>query len=53
MTNAQNKHKAAFRAPEPIERKIGGTVYIVRSHFKKSGGTGLLDKLWRLIQNNE
>ena len=53
MTNSQNNHQAAFHSPEPMERKIGGTTYIVRVHLKKGAREGLLDKVWRLIQNNE
>ena len=52
MTN-QNKQKAAFHSPEPTEYKIGGTTYIVRTHLKKNASEGLLDKIWRLIQNDE
>ena len=53
MTEQHNKQRAAFHAPEPKERTIGGTTYIVRAHLKKNGREGLLDKIWRLIQNNE
>ena len=53
MSNSQTKQIAAFHNPEPTERKIGGTTYIVRVHLKKNAREGLLDKVWRLIQNND
>jgi hypothetical protein len=53
MAKPQYKQQAAFHAPEPMERKIGGTTYIVRTHLKKNAREGLLDKVWRLIQNND
>ena len=44
--------------PEPAapfhttEMQIGNTTYIVRSFHSPNAREGLLDKLWRLIQNN-
>ena len=34
------------------ERKIGGTTYIVTSEYNENATEGLLDKIWRLIQND-
>ena len=33
-------------------RKIGGTTYIVTSEYNENAKEGLLDKIWRLIQND-
>jgi len=44
--------------PEPAapfhvtEMQIGNTTYIVRSFHSPNAREGLLDKLWRLIQND-
>jgi len=35
-----------------FQRKIGGTTYIVTSEFNENAREGLLDKLWRLIEND-
>jgi len=48
-----NKQKASHLPTEPMERKIGGTTYIVRVHYKQNAREGLLDKIWRLIQNDD
>ena len=37
--------------PIIAQRKIGGTTYIVSTSFKEKG-EGLLDKIWRLIEND-
>ena len=50
MTNNQNKQQAAYHALKPIERKIGGTTYIVRVHLRTDSGALLMDKVWRNIQ---
>ena len=44
-------------AEQTTESKVGGTTYIVTSHYKTDtgaplAGEGLLDKLWRLIEND-
>lgn len=54
MTNNHNnsKHKATFHQPEPIERKIGNTTYIVRAYFNPNAREGVLDQLWRLMKND-
>jgi len=51
---AQNNHtKPEPAAPFYItERKIGKTTYIVRSFYRSNAREGLLNKLWRLIQND-
>jgi len=48
-----NKPRAATLPTEPMVRKIGGTTYIVRAHYKQNAREGLLDKIWRLIQNDD
>jgi hypothetical protein len=54
MTQNQHNtnHKAAFHSPEPAERKIGNTTYVVRVYFKPNAREGLADKLWRLIRDD-
>jgi len=52
MTHNPNNDNSAFLSPEPIERKIGNTTYIVRVHFKQDSKEGLVDKLWRLMRND-
>jgi len=48
-----NKPRAATLPTGPMVRKIGGTTYIVRAHYKQNAREGLLDKIWRLIQNDD
>ena len=44
--------KTTFFPKEGITKStVGGTTYIVTSTYKERG-EGLLDKLWRLIQND-
>jgi len=44
--------------PEPAapfhvtEMQIGNTTYVIRSFHSPNAREGLLDKLWRLIQND-
>jgi hypothetical protein len=45
------KTSPSFTEDETTESKVGGTTYIVTSNYKENG-EGLLDKLWRLIQND-
>lgn len=33
-------------------REIGGTTYIVTGKYKADAKEGLLDKIWRLIEND-
>jgi len=53
MTNNSNNNKYIFNPPESIQRKIGNTTYTLRAHFKPDAREGLLDKLWRLIRNDD
>ena len=36
----------------PTEFKVGGTTYIITSTHSKNAREGLLDKIWRLIEND-
>lgn len=50
--NVQTSFSVWNEATKTLERKIGGTTYIMTGKFKESG-ENLLDKLWRLIENDE
>ena len=52
MTHNPNPNQSTLLSPEPIERKIGNTTYVVRTYFKPDAYEGLLDKLWRLMRND-
>ena len=53
-----NHNQTKPTKPEPsapfhtTETHIGNTIYIVRSFHSPNAHEGLLDKLWRLIQND-
>ena len=57
MTNKSHNTPQPTK-PEPAtpfhttEMQIGNTTYIVRSFHSPNAREGLLDKLWRLIQND-
>jgi len=38
---------------ETMELKIGSTTYIITGKYPKDGKPKLVDKLWRLIENDE
>ena len=46
----ENNKQTSSILPETIERKIGGTTYIVNGIYQENGDD-LIDKLWRLIKN--
>jgi len=52
-TQESNTESDFINAPEIVEYKVGSTTYIITGKYKKSGKEGLLDKLWRLIENDE
>ena len=53
MTDKHNidRKSSTEKLPIIIERKIGGTTYVVFGKYKENG-EGLLDKVWRLIEKD-
>ena len=49
---AENIQTAPPIIPPTVEYKIGSTTYIVSGKYKENAREGLLDKLWRLIEND-
>jgi hypothetical protein len=47
-----NTQSDFYDAPEILEKKIGGTTYIITGKYRKSAKETLPEKLWRLIENN-
>ena len=48
----ENAQALYIASTEVTEHKIGGTTYIVSGKCKENGEE-LLDKIWRLIENDE
>jgi len=42
----------SYVPPESTEFKVGGTTYIITSRHSENAREGLLDKIWRLIEND-
>ncbi|MCL2085362.1 transposon-encoded TnpW family protein [Candidatus Saccharibacteria bacterium] len=53
MPPAKVHAPAPFTEDETIMRKIGNTTYILTAKFKQGASEGMVDKLLRLIENND
>jgi len=52
VQSVSSELSATSKVPLVLERKIGGTTYIITGKYKEDAREGLLDKLWRLIEND-
>ncbi|MCL2225432.1 MAG: transposon-encoded TnpW family protein [Defluviitaleaceae bacterium] len=48
----RDMHTAYHEIPPTLNMKVGGTTYIITGKYKENAREGLLDKLWRLMQND-